>query len=88
MVNNRKEIIKVAALEMLSGSMVMRKGELIGELERHMTATERGKHFFEVRESINELVFDGFIKSQFINVDTRKCEILIIGLIQDANNDN
>jgi hypothetical protein len=63
---NKKKIIKDAALLLLSDLLVMRKAELISSLESHMTATERGKYFF----------------------DSRSCEILMIGLLPDANNDN
>jgi len=63
---------------MLSDLVVMRRGELVAELESHMTAIERGKHFFEVRDAINELVTDGLIKSQVFAVGFREQHILII----------
>lgn len=85
---NKKQIIKDAALLLLSDLIVMRKAELISSLERHMTATERGKHFFEVRESIKELIDEGLVRSQLISANSRSCEILMIGLVPGANNDN
>ncbi|MDN0082390.1 hypothetical protein QU487_06435 [Crenobacter sp. SG2305] len=57
-----KDTIKKAALMLLEDLGVMRKGELIAGLEAHMTATERGKHFFEVREAVAELVAAGRVK--------------------------
>lgn len=58
----QKAAIKDAALMLLGDVGVMRKGELISELEKHMTTTERGKHFFEVREAVAELVAEEKVK--------------------------
>jgi hypothetical protein len=85
---SKKQIIKDAALFLLSDLIVMRKTELISSLESHMTATERGKHFFEVRESIKELIGEGLVRSQLISANSRSCEILMIGLVPGADNDN
>ena len=85
---NKKQIIKDAALLLLSDLLVMRKAELISSLESHMTATERGKHFFEVRESIKELISEGLVRSQLISANSRSCEILMMGSAPGADNDN
>jgi len=74
-----KQTIKEAALMMLSDAVVMRRGELVAELESHMTTFERGRHFFEVREAINELVADGLIRSRIITAGLREVQILIFG---------
>lgn len=74
---NEKQTIKEAALMLLSDLVVMRRGELVAALESHMTATERGKYFFDVREAINELVAEGLIKDQVITAGLREQKILI-----------
>jgi hypothetical protein len=74
---NAKHIIKEAALMMLADLVVMRRGELVAALESHMTTTERGRHFFEVREAINELIADGLIKGQVITAGCREVKILV-----------
>jgi hypothetical protein len=51
-----KATIKEAARLMLQDIPVMRQPELIVGLEAHMTPMERGRHFFDVREAINELI--------------------------------
>ncbi|MEZ6936864.1 hypothetical protein [Aeromonas sp. S19(2024)] len=57
-----KKTIKEAIVMMLEDLFVMRQGELIHQLEQHMTASERGLHFFEVREAVAEMVNDGALK--------------------------
>jgi hypothetical protein len=32
-----------------------------------MASTERGKHFFEVRDSIKELIDEGLVRSQLVS---------------------
>ncbi|MGY6258869.1 hypothetical protein ACXIVK_36080 [Paraburkholderia caledonica] len=54
-----KTTIKEATRLMLADIPVMRHGELIFSLEAHMTPAERGRHFFDVREAINELIDAG-----------------------------
>lgn len=72
-----KKTIKEAALMMLADEVVMRRGELVAALESHMTATEKGKHFFDVREAINELVACGLVTRQVVTDGLREQQILI-----------
>lgn len=74
-----KQTIKEAALMLLSDLVVMRRGELVTALESHMTATEQGKHFFNVRDAINELIADGLIKRQVVSAGSQEQVILIMG---------
>ncbi len=52
----RLEIVKQAIRLMLDDTPVYRMSELIVQIELHMTATERGRHFFEVRQAIQEML--------------------------------
>jgi hypothetical protein len=72
-----KQAIKRAALILLDDSLVMRRGELYAQLEHHMTAQERGKCFYQVRDTVAELVADGFINVQVIKVGGRQCTLFV-----------
>jgi hypothetical protein len=52
-------IVQEAAMMMIGDAGVMRKGELIANLEAHMTTAERGKQFFTVREAVKALIDSG-----------------------------
>lgn len=47
----------------MSDRVIVSKAELINAIECHMTSTEKGKHFFEVRQTLNNMIALGtFVK--------------------------
>lgn len=57
--SNRVELVKDAIRLLMADRPIQRKGDVIVQIENHMTSTERGKHFFEVRQALSELLARG-----------------------------
>lgn len=77
-----KKTIKEAIVMMLKDLFVMRQGELTHQIEQHMTASERGLHFFEVREAIAEMVNDGSLKQFELGDGVSKTTVKMLTLPQ------
>jgi hypothetical protein len=58
-----KQTIKDAALMMAQDICVISRGELIANLQSHMSVREQGKFFVETREAIAEMIADGTLKT-------------------------
>lgn len=56
---SRVKSVKDSIKLLMNELPVQRKHELIMSIERHMTATERGRHFFEVRKALEEMIQAG-----------------------------
>lgn len=57
------QAIQAAALMLMAEHGVMRKSDLVVQLEAHMTSTEREENFFNVREAVKQLVESGQLLS-------------------------
>jgi hypothetical protein len=77
-----KNTIKEAILMMMKDLFVMRQGELIHQIEQHMTASEQDLHFFEVREAVAEMVNDGSLKQFELGDGTSSVTVKMLALPQ------
>lgn len=57
--DQRSATIAQAIRLYMSCEVVALRSHVISQIEGHMTSTERGKHFFEVRETLNKLIEEG-----------------------------